>query len=81
MNNLPEEFNIDANIKQGFDLVVELDDEVEYLIDKEAIASIRNNESTIALKRLIDSEVKIITTERVIKTLQTGGPVDYLKIK
>lgn len=81
MDKIPTEFNIDTYIKPDFDLVIELDDEVEYLIDKVAVESIKNNESTVSLKRLIDDEMKATTIERIIKALQTNGPSDYLGIK
>ncbi|MBP7846390.1 MAG: hypothetical protein KA007_03035 [Candidatus Pacebacteria bacterium] len=79
MNDPIEKFNIDSHIKPGFDLVVELDDEVEYIVDKEIVESIRNNQSTVNLKRLIDGEIKIVALDRIIKSLQKEGPVDYLK--
>jgi len=81
MSKPSEKFNTDQYTKRGFDLVVELDDEVEYLVDKEVVASIKNNEQTIILKRLIDGETKKVAIERIIESLQKIGPVDYLKIK
>lgn len=81
MKKQSEKFNIDQYIKIGFDLIVELDDGVEYLLDKEAVASIRNNEMTVILKRLIDSEKQIIVVDRVIKSLNKNGPIDYIKSK
>lgn len=80
-NSLNTEFNIDTYTKTGFDLVVELDDEVEYLINKDSIQTIKSNAATVSLKRLIDGEIKIIAIERIIKSLQTRGPVDYLTTK
>jgi len=80
MNMPPERFDIDQYTKPGFDIVIALDYEVEYILDKEAIESIKNNELTTILKRLIDGEVRIIVIEQIIKSLQVGGPVDYIKI-
>ena len=80
MNDLPQEFNVNTYIKPGFDLIIELDD-VEYLIDMQAVAAIKDNESTIALKRLIDGGVKIASIEQIIKVLQAKGPLDYLEIR
>ena len=81
MNKLPEKFDIGIFLKAGSDLVVELDDDVEYLLDNEAAASIRSNEPTAVLKRLIDGEAVTFHIERIVKALQTEGPIDYLKTR
>ena len=81
MKRPSDKFNIKQYTRVGFDLVVELDDEVEYLLDKEAAASLQNNEATIILKRLVDGKRQIVAAERIIKSLQKEGPIDYLKIK
>lgn len=72
-------FNIQKYIKPGFDLILELDDEVEYLIDAEAVKSISSNERTVLLKRLVDGEAIVMTSRKVIQTLKKSGPTDYLK--
>ncbi len=75
-----KEFNIDDFIKPGHNMVVELDDEIEYLLDEEAIAMIKNNEANIFLKRLGDGHIVAITREKIITALDTDGLVDYLEI-
>jgi hypothetical protein len=76
-----EKFNMNKYVRSGFDPVVELDDEVEYLLSKEAVESIQNNQSTISLVRLIDGEIRIFPIEQIIVSLEKGGVVDYLKAK
>lgn len=75
-----KEFCIDDYIKPKLNIVVELDDGVEYLIEKEAIASIKNKESTVILKRLFDRKNILLSTKKVITALEVDGPVDYLNI-
>lgn len=81
MNKSSEKFNIDSYIKTGFDLVIELDDEVEYLIDMEAVTAVKNDKKIVVLKRLVDGEKIIIPTSKVINNLQKNELTDYLEIK
>ncbi len=73
--------NIDAYLKKGFDPVIELDDEVEYLLTVDAINLLKKGAKFVKLIRLIDS--KEINTEviRISAALEKEGPIDYLKYR
>lgn len=72
---------MNSYIKPGFNLVIELGDGVEYLIDTEAIVSIKNEEKTVVLKRLFDQQMLLIPTSKVITALSENGPTDYLEVR
>lgn len=81
MNNSSEkQFNINDYNKPGYNMCLELDDEVEYLLEENAITSIKNNEPTVSLKRLVDGEMCTVAIQKIITALETDGPSDYLQI-
>ncbi|HRH22527.1 MAG TPA: hypothetical protein PLB51_00845 [Candidatus Paceibacterota bacterium] len=72
------QFNIDTYLKPSKNTVVELDDEVEYIIDDEAVLSIKNNKEHIFLIRVIDRKIVPVELEKIKKSLTKKGPIDYL---
>ena len=72
-------FEINKYIKDGFDTVIELDDEVEYLLDSQAVESLRNKEKTVILIRLVDRESILKKSSEIIKSLKETGVIDFLK--
>ena len=72
-------FDINKYIKQGFDIVIELDDEVEYLLNSQAVESLRNKEETVILIRLVDRVPILKKSSEIIKSLRETGVIDFLK--
>ncbi len=72
------QFNIDTYLKASKNTVVELDDEVEYIIDDEAVLSIKNNKEYVFLIRVIDRKIVPVELEKIKKNLSKEGPIDYL---
>ncbi len=64
--------------KQGKNIVVELDDEVEYIIDDVAIKAIENGEEKVTLIRIVDRKPQSISVKRIFWALQKEGVADYL---
>lgn len=73
--------NIDKYLKPNKLIVLELSDEVEYLLDDKAIEDIRNKSDTIFLIRLIDRKTLGFSFLQVVSAIDNGGIVDYLDIK
>ncbi len=65
-------------IKPGKDIVIELDDEVEYLLNKSAIRSLKDKDSNILLIRLLDGKIRKTSLKLVIQSLKKNGVVDYI---
>lgn len=70
--------NINRFLKSDKDLIIELEDEVEYIIDDEAVLSIKNNKEHIFLIRVIDRKIVPVELEKIKKSLTKKGPIDYL---
>lgn len=73
--------DIERYIKLNKDIVVELDDEVEYLIDDNAVQAIKKSDKRIPLKRLIDGKFFWIDLGMVARAIDNNGIVDYLDKK
>ena len=67
--------------KQGKDIVVELDDEVEYIIDDAAVKEIENGAEKVTLIRVIDRTPQTISVKRIAWALKKEGVIDYLDRK
>lgn len=65
-------------MKAGKDIVVEMDDEVEYVIDGVAVEAIERGDRKINLMRLYDGEIRAIDIERIENILLKEGVTDYL---
>ncbi len=57
--------------------VIEIE-EVEYLIDRDANDSIRNDTKDISLVRLIDGEKRIFSRDIILKSIAKSGIIDRL---
>lgn len=68
----------DKFIKPNKNIVIELEDEVEYLLDDESIGQILNKSLKISLKRLVDGAKIAIEIKKIEKSLKTKGVIDYL---
>jgi hypothetical protein len=71
--------NLRRFFKKGYRTVIELDDEVEYLIDEKAEEAVKRNDPLIALTRLFDHEILAIETKEVLRCLQKRGPTSFLR--
>lgn len=72
------QFDIKKYLKSNKNLVIELDDEVEYVLDDEAILSIKNNKEHVFAIRVIDRKIVPVEREEIEKSLIKNGPIDYL---
>lgn len=72
---------INKFIKPGLNIVIELDDEVEYVIDEKALAQIKVGQTLIDLIRVVDRDTVQISAKRIGWSLNNGGAIDYLKAK
>lgn len=77
----PNFFNIKKYTKPGKDMVIELDDEVEYIIDSKIIQQIKAGEKTVLLIRVVDDYIVPTSLSRIVSSLEKNGPIDYLDIK
>ncbi len=68
-------------VKPAKDIVIELDDEVEYLMNDEAVAAVERGDRKINLIRLYDGEIRRVEVERIENTLLKEGVTDYLDKK
>ncbi len=70
--------NINQYLKPGKNIVIELHDEVEYLLDDEAVEEIESGNEKVTLKRFADRVSVIMEVGAIENTLQKGGIVDYI---
>lgn|GEM_PF-3465881 len=68
-------------VKPGKDIVVELEDDVEYIVDAEAVAAIKAEKSAVTLIRVIDRKPIAVSTRRIKWGLHKEGVIDYLDHK
>lgn len=73
--------NIKELLRQGKDIVIELDDEVEYIINESALNSIEEGQERVPLVRVIDGESRMISARRIMWAISKEGVVDYLDKK
>ena len=73
--------NISAFLRPGKDIVIELDDEVEYILNESAVNAVGNGQEQILLIRIIDREPRTISARRIKWAISNSGVVDYLDIK
>jgi hypothetical protein len=75
-------YNLIMDIKnymnEGKNMVIELDNEIEYLIDEVAEKDILKNKNKIKLTRLIDREHFFVEKKLIEKAIQKKGIIDYL---
>lgn len=74
--------DISTHIKPDAYLVIELKDEVEYLLDDASIRAMQAGEESVPLVRLVDRETRLVDRadiEDAFAEREGGGPVDYLK--
>jgi hypothetical protein len=72
---------IDKYLKPGKDIVVELDDNVEYILPASAVIAIKSGEEIITAVRVIDRTPQKVSARRIFWALETEGPADYLDSK
>lgn len=72
---------IEKFLKDGKDVVIELNDQVEYVLNKKATMALRNGEKQITLLRLYDGKDFPVDVEEIKKAILGGGIVDYLDEK
>ncbi len=71
-------FNIAKWVKPEKNIVLELDDEVEYIINDNAILEIKSGKDIITLIRVIDRSPQPINSKRIKNTLKKEGVIDYI---
>ncbi len=67
------------NIKELFLLnaIIEING-LEYLIDKNALESIKSEDKTVLLKRIVDHNYDLISYKEVERNIRSNGIIDYL---
>ncbi len=70
--------NINKVLKPNKDIVIELDNEVEYIVNDKAIQAIGNDDKEIIIERLIDGKIFKVSLETIKKSLEKNGVIDYL---
>ncbi len=70
--------NIKSFTKKGKNIVVELDDEVEYIIDDAAIESLEKGAEQVTLIRVVDRAHQPISAKRIAWAIKKEGVIDYL---
>lgn len=70
--------NIKQFVKQGKHIVVELDDEVEYIINGAAVEALENGADKVTLIRVVDRAPQAISAKRIVWALKKEGVIDYL---
>ena len=51
---------------------------LEYLIDKNALESIKSEDKTVLLKRIVDHNYDLISYKEVERNIRSNGIIDYL---
>jgi hypothetical protein len=59
-------------------MVIELDDEVEYIINSSAVAKIKGRAKLIKLIRVVDRSSQVISARRIGWAVKKLGIIDYL---
>lgn len=70
--------NIKQFVKQNKNIVVELDDEVEYIIDDTAVEVIEKGADKATLVRIVDRAPQAISVKRIAWALKKEGVIDYI---
>ena len=70
--------NIQKLLKKGKNIIVELDDEVEYIIDDAAVKEMGNGVEQVKLIRVIDRTPQTVSVKRIVWALKKEGVIDYL---
>ena len=70
--------DIQKLIRVGKNIVVELDDEVEYIIDDTAVEAIEKGADKATLIRVVDRAPRTISVKRIAWALKKEGVIDYL---
>lgn len=75
--------NLKKYSKNGKDMVIELDNGVEYLIDAIAENSLQGSDGStgadkVTLIRLFDREIRVTTAKEIEDSLVENGVIDYL---
>lgn len=68
-------------LKPGKQLIVELDDGVDYLVSNESAKQLDEGVRIVSLIRLFDQTSHRISARRIFWALQREGSVDYLDSK
>lgn len=73
--------NIQKYMRAGKDIVVELDDEVEYLLNGAAAEAIQHGDEEVDLIRLYDRAIRRVPVSRIEVSVAEKGIIDYLDIR
>lgn len=73
--------NIQKYMRVGKDIVVGLDDEVEYLLNGAAAEAIQRGDAEVELIRLYDRAVRRVPVSRIEASVAEKGIIDYLDIR
>lgn len=65
----------------GKNMVIELDDGVEYVVGDHAVEAIQRHDAEVDLVRLYDGETRTVAIERIQDALLKKSAVDYLDKK
>ena len=68
-------------IRPNKHIVIELDDEVEDILDENAIENITKGLERVFLTRVIDRTPHLISVRRIIWALDAEGVIDYISNK
>ena len=72
------DFDINTFLKDGKNIVIELDDEVEYILDDKAVEEIKKRKSVVNLIRVIDRTIQPTKFKKIKEAFLRDGVVDYL---
>lgn len=70
--------DIKSFTKKGKNIVVELDDEVEYIIGDAAVKAIEKGTGKTTLIRVVDRALQIVSIKRILWGLHKEGVIDYI---
>lgn len=73
-----EHWDIDDFTRPGQWIVVELDDEVEYIVNDQGVADIRAGKALATLIRVIDRKPESISVRRIWWAIAKEGVIDYI---
>jgi hypothetical protein len=76
--NEVKSFWIRKYIKSGKRMVLELDDEVEYIVDDKAILEIEAGNEQVRLIRVIDRAPQMVSARRIRWAILKDAIVDYI---
>jgi hypothetical protein len=71
-------FDIRKFFRPGKNMVIEMDDDVEYILDDKSVEALSEGKEQISVIRVIDRTRQMVTARRIRWAISKEGIIDYL---